>query len=427
MTVKQGSLGVIQGTAYCVTIVLGAGVLTLPGYAYKLAGQKAIWAWLADFVLSFPILFVFSRLVRHRASAAGIGDFIKLAFGESLLFRFVQVLLLITLAIGTGAIAMTGASYVLGEGTKPATRLLVSMSLVVFPAALNSFGVKFGSICQQLAAASLIFTLATAVAISYPHWSTRFQPNPDANHATSTVAAMIAIWFAFAGVEQMTFLSGDFVNHRAFICSIICGFMIVGALYLGFAFAIQRTLICHDPLLVANPLRAVLERAGQPTIAGFAGLVGAGIVLINLTATILSGSRFVSSVADDGVLLPRRAAQITLFGVSQFALWGLVASAVITIGVAQLAGLTFTYLLTVASQNWMVLYILSIVAYARCERTIVARVIATVTACLIVVFTWTNLAALLILSGGLAIAAGLTYLDKHRRFRRSKSHVELIG
>jgi amino acid transporter len=55
----QKSLGVYRGTALMLNIVIGAGLLTLPGLAVKVAGGNALWAWGLCALAALPLLAVF--------------------------------------------------------------------------------------------------------------------------------------------------------------------------------------------------------------------------------------------------------------------------------------------------------------------------------------------------------------------------------
>jgi amino acid efflux transporter len=52
MTSLNKSLGVFRGAAILLNIVIGAGLLTLPGLAVRQSGQFAIYAWLICAVAS---------------------------------------------------------------------------------------------------------------------------------------------------------------------------------------------------------------------------------------------------------------------------------------------------------------------------------------------------------------------------------------
>ena len=78
------TLTVTQAIALGVTIVVGSGLLILPGLAYERVGRSAIYAWLACALIVLPILFIFARLGARFPSAGGVAGFVQAAFGRAL-------------------------------------------------------------------------------------------------------------------------------------------------------------------------------------------------------------------------------------------------------------------------------------------------------------------------------------------------------
>jgi amino acid efflux transporter len=76
------TLTVWRGAAVMLNIVLGAGLLTLPGLAVKQVGQAALLSWVLCAVASLPLLAVFTILGRRFPDAGGVPHFAERAFGR---------------------------------------------------------------------------------------------------------------------------------------------------------------------------------------------------------------------------------------------------------------------------------------------------------------------------------------------------------
>ena len=104
------SLGVWRGTAMMLNIVLGAGLLTLPGLAAMQLGPAAPLVWLACALAAAPLLLVFALLGRQHADAGGLAAILDRAYGAwgriPATFLFLGAV-----ALGLPAIALTGGHY----------------------------------------------------------------------------------------------------------------------------------------------------------------------------------------------------------------------------------------------------------------------------------------------------------------------------
>ena len=58
----EKTLGLYSAVGLAITMVVGSGLLILPGLAYVQAGGAAIYAWIISAVVSIPLLIVFAKL-----------------------------------------------------------------------------------------------------------------------------------------------------------------------------------------------------------------------------------------------------------------------------------------------------------------------------------------------------------------------------
>ena len=104
------SIGLARGTFMMLNIVLGAGLLTLPGLAAQSAGMAAPWIWVTCAMVAVPLLAVFAILGRDYPSSGGIPAWVRTSFGD---WAYIPSILLFLGAVSVGlpSIAMTGGHY----------------------------------------------------------------------------------------------------------------------------------------------------------------------------------------------------------------------------------------------------------------------------------------------------------------------------
>jgi amino acid efflux transporter len=398
----QRSLGLGASVAYCVTIMVGAGALALPGSAYALAGQNAVLAWIFDFVLAIPLLCMFCRLVTRVQSAGGIADFVKHAFGAaSILHDFSQLLLVVTLFIGTAAIAIVGAEHLTASlSFGPFGRVASALLLIGVPTLLHVSGRRIGATVQKIAAAALLLFLLVIIGSSVGSWESSRILAFDASKWEETWQAMGLIWFAYTGVEMVSFLGEEFRSPRTFVLAMVIAFLVVGLVYVGLAIVVSQTLAPADPRLQSSPMISVLDRTFGERAAWVGGILGFVLILINLNGAILSASRLIFSVAREGTFLPRRLSALHRAGIPSRALWLLGMGSMVIVLLISALGWSTRPLFVLVSQNWFILYIVSILAFMKIETGRAARLLglaAFVFACLFMkVFSW-----FLVIPGGI--------------------------
>lgn len=370
MVKLQRSIGYIAGTSYCVTVIVGAGILGLPGVAAELAGPNAVYAWALDFLLAIPLLIVFGKLIALTQSAGGIADFIKVAFGKNRLYRFAQVILLLTLCVGTAAISLVGANYLASSlSLSSLETAFFAILLIGIPTIVNSYGVKFGGRVQSVLAASLILFLTLVILSSVLHWNLKDILSSNTHQLPGMWKAMGLIWFAFTGIEMISFLGEEFISPRVFILSVVTAFLVVGFLYLGLAIALKQTVPLDSPLLSKSPLVAILNANLGTFFGNFGGMFGFLLILINQCAAILGASRLIFSVGRDGNLLPAGLGELNERGVPWNALLALGVSSCLVVILFTGLHLSLEPLFETVSQNWFLLYVLAIGSFLKLAKT----------------------------------------------------------
>ncbi|MCK5905586.1 MAG: amino acid permease, partial [Gammaproteobacteria bacterium] len=78
----EKSLNVSQAVGLGITIVVGSGLLLLPGLAYQDAGASSIYVWIICALLVIPLLVIFSSLGAKYPTAGGVAGFMQNAFSR---------------------------------------------------------------------------------------------------------------------------------------------------------------------------------------------------------------------------------------------------------------------------------------------------------------------------------------------------------
>lgn len=104
------SLTVGRAVALALGIVMGAGLLVLPGLAYVRAGNAAVYAWVVDGIIIIPLLVIFGILGSRYPSAGGVAGFVRTAFG-AIAGSITEMILMGAFFLGIPGIALTGANY----------------------------------------------------------------------------------------------------------------------------------------------------------------------------------------------------------------------------------------------------------------------------------------------------------------------------
>lgn len=301
------SLGPAIGLA--VTLVVGSGVLVLPGLAYDERGAAAVWSWIAAAIVCMPLLVVVATLGGRYPAAGGIAGFVRPALGERTA-AVAELLLLAAIPAGAGLALVAGHLVAdLAERSWLVTPVAVAALVVAGATALQ--GAAFsGGVVRALVAIFVVVLLTVSIAalvhggdgVGTGSWS----------DATDGIRGIRVVFFAFVGWELMSFLSEEFVDPaRDFPRMVAASFVLVVGLYLALATAAQVALAPDDPHLTTSPVATMAEVVfGRPGRLGIT-VVGLLIVAANVNSVVLAFSRLVFATARNGRLPRRLAADAT--------------------------------------------------------------------------------------------------------------------
>jgi amino acid efflux transporter len=357
------TLGLFTAVGLAITMVVGSGLLILPGLAYQKVGSAAIYAWGISALISIPLLIVFARLGAEIPGAGGVAGFMQAAFSRRE-GAATEILILGTIP-GGAAIAITGGKYLraLFDGNL-GLEILGCFSIFLVGGTVNYLGGKVSGKIQQVLAFILVALLLVVAVASFALGDTSAgQGITPFIQALDSMPAVGLVFFAFVGWELMSFTTEEFKNpKRDFPLMVALSFLIVVVLYILVAVAIQLVLPRSHPEISTTPIAAMLATVIGKLGSRFISVLGVLIVVANFISVVWAFSRLSFSSAREGLLpsalahtqtdakIPRNAVIVCILGFGAVALMhyvGLVSQSLLF----ELAGISFfmSYALAVAA------------------------------------------------------------------------------
>lgn len=359
------SLGVFSGASLLMNIVIGAGLLTLPGLAVKVAGDNAFAAWAVCAVSAIPLLAVFIILGCRYPDAGGISAYARRGFG-SLGARIAAFLLLGAVVFGLPSIALTGGHYVASQfgGGAHACALAIMLAAVLPHLTPGEGPAKaMGWIASSVLAVIVLFVYAGWAGLQ-PGTETVRLPALSPDSIALLLAPFMMLFFAFTGWEVGAGIAEEFRNPaRDYPIAMVSSFALATTLYLAIAYVAQRAELsgAYEAPFVAI-VKPFLGDAGAAAVAATAAL----LVFANLSGAIWGVSRLIFSLGRDGGL-PH-----ALAGTHQgrpVAAVVCTVSALVAVLIADgVTGLGLETMIALAGQNFLILY-----AVAAAALTVLAR------------------------------------------------------
>jgi amino acid efflux transporter len=355
MSVLKQTLGVMRGTALMLNIVLGAGLLTLPGLAYREIGPDALWIWLACALAAAPLLLVFALVGRvFPADAGGVPALARRQFGHGA-YTASTFLFLGAVALGLPGIALTGGYY--AASFLDASAYLLVAGLLVLATAVNFLSARLagrvnGAIASLLIGVLIAVVVLGAYAVSGATMSTAFVA-PSMQHPGSTYAAVfMMVFFAFTGWEVAAHLSEEFKNPKRDIpLAMLLSFVIAVSFYLALAAIVSGSGLVDG---LEAPFAALFSQEYGAFAGGSMAAIAVLLIFANLSAAIWAVSRMVFSAAREGLLPGALAA--TRDGVPQRAVAAVLGALLLAITLAGSGVLPLNALLEYAGQNFLIIY-----------------------------------------------------------------------
>ncbi|PKO61320.1 MAG: hypothetical protein CVU24_09250, partial [Betaproteobacteria bacterium HGW-Betaproteobacteria-18] len=298
---EKKKIGVVVATAMSVTIVVGAGLLALPGLSYAHAGRLGYLPWLMVAALMLPLLEIFAYFGKTNPSAGGVVGYVRISLGHRIA-TICEMVVLGTFTLGIPAIALIGAGYLQQyAGTLSITGAALGVVSIAFLAGV--IGLRVSGAIQTGIAIAIVVGLVS-IGTGYLMTGPAMMPAAQTGEATlqgswsGIIAAIPVVLFAFTGWEMTAFLAEDMKDpQRDIPTSIWTSFIVVTALYLFIAWVVATYATPDDNWRLAPIVQLAKGWIGNIG-AQWVALIGALLVMDHKKPVgIFSERDFVREVA----------------------------------------------------------------------------------------------------------------------------------
>lgn len=419
----QKNVTLPHGVGLAVSTLIGSGLLGLPGLAIGQAGPHgALAGWAFTMLLSVPLMLLFLRLTQLVRDAGGLARYAALAFGPGI-GSSATLLIAATFAVGIPSGTTMGAAYLQEIFHLPAWSVLpLTLALLGVSAGVNIAGARPSSVVNTLAVVSLVLLILAFALLNLPSLSLGVQALGDLGAGTVRVApgalwAVSALLFwAFLGWENLSFASEEYQERPGFVKRVFwVGFVVVSLLYAALALVSTGAALSGKAVGGITGLLRLVD--GEPLRPVIVGLI-AVVVVANVNAWVFAASRLYFAAGRNGDL-PARLGRLDRRGIPVAATLTLLAvTSVLAVAITRDL-LPLVTALTVANQNFILLYVGAIAAFLAVDKTVSGRVIAAAA----------SLSCLFLLSGFgawllLPLAIGAVGYAKHRLGRPAAPQAE---
>lgn len=311
--------GVATATFVVVSSMVGTGVLTTSGYtvANVQSHAVALGLWLFGGLAAVCGALTLAELAAALPRSGGEYAILRVAYGPMAGFLAGWTSFLLGFAAPIAASASASAGYLLEPWPHPGWLEPVLGTLLIAACALAHALGRKGTVGLQGFAS--VFTVGLLAAYAVAGLATGF-PNRanladwgqfDADRWPSAVAALIYVSYAYTGWNGAAYVAGEVRSPgRNLPRAILQGTGLVLALYLALNLAYALAIPSREIVDLAQagggeavkPIAAMAARRlwGPGAARGLAVVFGL-VLLASLSALVLSGSRVVWAMAQDGV------------------------------------------------------------------------------------------------------------------------------
>lgn len=355
-----------QGTALAVSLVIGSGLLGLPGLIAKTGVDAGAVAWVAVALAAAPLIAIFSKLGLTYATAAGLSRYAEAAAGPWAGYA-AAIIFFGGFSIGIPALALIGGSYaqsLFGLGTWAIP--LFALAFLGIATAVNVRGIRMASVLNGASVVALIVIVVAIVALKAGYLAQglevvgRNARGQGHLRYLDVWRACALLFWAYLGWEGLSFGLEEFRDPKRSIPMVYwLSFFLVAVLYLFLGLTTTGALDSGVPLHGAAGLAALLRgnSLGNPLI-----VVMLLVIMANANAWVFGASRLVYAAGRRGIM-PRFLGKLSRNDIPVASLGTLFCVYAGVILVRTLANLPIDGIILLVNQNLLVLYAFSIVAY----------------------------------------------------------------
>jgi amino acid transporter len=361
-----------KGLALAVSTVIGSGLLGLPGLALEIGNvYTAAGGWLLISIMLIPLIYIFTYLGMKFTSSAGLSKYAEVSIG-SWGSHAVTAVLCGTFVIGIPALALIGGSYAQTMLGLSANCIFgIAICIILLSTIFNSIGFSVVNIVNIVSMGALVFMTIIIVLsngslfLAGLHvFGIVLTGNIQLNHLDLWRTSALLFW-AFIGWENLSFNMEEFKNPSRTIPSVYwLSFILVVALYLVLSITSIGAEYTGISAKGASGLTSLVERTRLGTFQIAIMII---VITANACAWIMGASRLYYSSGKMGIL-PSFLGKLTHKSIPLNSL--LLSSAIYSsvILIAFYSKISISSLVLLVSQNFIILYILSIFAYWKTDK-----------------------------------------------------------
>jgi APA family basic amino acid/polyamine antiporter len=305
------SLGTFSTTMVVIGGIIGAGIFLNPAIVAQRVHSSAfiLTAWIIGGAVALIGALAFAELGARRPQAGGGYIYLTEAFGPLAAFLYGWTFLFIINSGGIAAVAVTFARYTVDLlGISTAYIKPLAASLLVALAGVNYFGIRSGSITQniftvlKLAALTVLIFVGIFLARGGASSTTPAETIQGLGVVRALGIALIPVLFAYGGWQYSNNIASEIVDpERTLPKALGIGIAVVIAVYVlanvAYIRALGPTGLANSLAPAADTMRVVMGPVG-------AVLMGLGIVVSTIgfvNSGILSAPRMLQAMSADGL------------------------------------------------------------------------------------------------------------------------------
>lgn len=372
-------IGLSYGIILAITTVIGSGLLALPGLAIQKAGAlDALYAWGVVIIAILPLIYIFSRLGVRFPSTAGIANYAHVAMGERV-SNIVIWLICVTFAVGMPAFSLIGGSYIaqLFNYHGLYSPYIFAGLLIVISAIINLLNMRIAVWINYFC---FIILLLAIISIVLNHLSDARQlfdnfpsiiAHSNFNYFNIWQGAAIIFW-AFQGWENLSFSLAEVKKPSIAIPLIYwLSFIIVSTLYFILAWVTTASYLNGYSVNNVTGIIALLPNKFYV----FSHALICLILITNFNSWNFGASRLIYS-AGKKELLPSFVGQLSNDNVPRNSILFSNIIYLLVLNATCLLKIPLFYLITLTTQNFIVLYAITIISFVILEKSKTPRLVA---------------------------------------------------
>lgn len=306
-------LGVFDTTMVVIGGIIGAGIFLNPAIVAQRVHSSAfiLVTWIIGGVVALIGALVFAELGARRPQAGGGYIYLTETFGPIYAFLYGWTFLFIINSGGIAAVAVTFARYAVDLFGLSTTYIKpLSVGVLVALSGVNYFGVRSGSITQNIFTVLKLLALITLIGLGiffagrgiHPASPTAAEPIEGLATIRALGYALIPVLFAYGGWQYSNNIASEIIDpERTIPRAMTIGMFVVVTVYVLANVAYLRVLgpdgLAASLAPAADTMRAVIGPAGGALMA--VGIVVSTIGFVN--SGILSAPRMLQAMAADGL------------------------------------------------------------------------------------------------------------------------------